>query len=121
MGITTCREVHYKCIQSMIRLASLQTSFNTLDEEIKMTSRRGNALDYVIIPRIEFMIKEVNSELDEQARDDFIRIKKVVQKKREKIQRMKEEEAALENAAPKAAAIDAPSMLAASKDPDLVF
>merc|ERR1719375_2555940 len=76
----------------MIRLASLQTSFKTLDEEIKMTSRRVNALEYVIIPRIEVTISEIIQELDEQSRDDFIRIKKVVQKKREKIARMKAEQ-----------------------------
>jgi len=90
--ISACRETYFKAVTALIKLASLQTAFMTLDEEIKMTSRRVNALEYVIIPRIEVMIAEIVQELDEQARDDFIRIKKVVQKKREKIERQKKEQ-----------------------------
>jgi len=36
--ITACRETYFKAITALVKLASLQTSFNTLDEEIKMTS-----------------------------------------------------------------------------------
>merc|ERR1719159_2295884 len=81
--IQSCRETHLKIIQ----MASLQTSFVTLDEEIKMTSRRVNALEYVIIPRIEDVIRYINQEIDEQAREEFFRVKKVVEKKRQKIER----------------------------------
>merc|ERR1711959_318374 len=95
---------YFKAVQALIKLASLQTAFRTLDEEIKMTGRRVNALEYVIIPRIEAMIAEIITELDEQARDDFIRIKKVVQKKKEKKAREAAEEAAEAEAAAPAAA-----------------
>merc|ERR1712232_719380 len=90
--IEACRKTYYKACENLIKLASLQTSFRTLDEEIKMTSRRVNALEYVIIPRIEVIIAEIIQDIDEQARDDFIRIKKVVQKKRERIAKQKEED-----------------------------
>jgi len=126
--ISACRETYFKAVVALIKLASLQTAFYTLDEEIKMTSRRVNALEYVIIPRIEAVIVDIEQELDEQARDDFIRIKKVVQKKKEKIEREKLEQKA-ENAekaargivVPKAPLEAAPSLLSNSKDPDLVF
>lgn len=126
--ISACRETYFKAVVALIKLASLQTAFSTLDEEIKMTSRRVNALEYVIIPRIEVMITDIEQELDEQARDDFIRIKKVVQKKKEKIARELIEQKA-ENAekaargitVPKAPLEAAPSLLSTSKDPDLVF
>lgn len=127
--ISACRETYFKAVSALIKLASLQTAFMTLDEEIKMTSRRVNALEYVIIPRIENTIGDINQELDEQARDDFIRIKKVVEKKRQKIEKAKEEQA-LEDAEkkkmgiavkPKVNAADAPSLLSSAKDPDLVF
>merc|ERR1719498_796647 len=78
------REVHLKTIELVIRMASLQTSFVTLDEEIKMTGRRVNALEYVIIPRIDKTIAYINQEMDEQAREEFFRVKKVVQKKKER-------------------------------------
>jgi len=127
--ITACRETYFKAITALVKLASLQTSFNTLDEEIKMTSRRVNALEYVLIPRIEDTIREIIQELDEQARDDFIRIKKVVEKKRMHMAVKKAEEAKYEAekvargiAVVKASGLaDAPSMLSAAKDPDLVF
>merc|ERR1719197_1577385 len=81
------REEHLKAIEGIIKLASLQTSFVTLDEEIKMTGRRVNALEYVIIPRIIETISYINQEIDEQAREEFFRVKKVVEKKRQKIER----------------------------------
>merc|ERR1719253_1754946 len=81
------RETHLSTLELIIKLASLQTSFVTLDEEIKMTGRRVNALEYVIIPQIEDTVRYINQELDEQAREEFFRVKKVVEKKRQKLAR----------------------------------
>merc|ERR1719321_938763 len=86
------REQHLQTLELIIKLASLQTSFVTLDEEIKMTGRRVNALEYVIIPRIEDVIRYINQEIDEQAREEFFRVKKVVEKKKQKLAREKLEE-----------------------------
>jgi len=109
------RDIHLKTLELLIKLASLQTSFVTLDEEIKMTGRRVNALEYVIIPRIEEVIRYINQEIDEQAREEFFRVKKVVEKKRQKIEREQLEERKLAaEAAPADFAIGA-------KDPDIVF
>ena len=36
-----------------------------------MTSRRVNALEYVLIPRIEATIHYITQEMDEQSREDF--------------------------------------------------
>jgi V-type H+-transporting ATPase subunit D len=110
--VQKCREQHLKTLELIIKLASLQTSFVTLDEEIKMTGRRVNALEYVIIPRIEDVIRYINQEIDEQAREEFFRVKKVVEKKKQKIERERLEEA-LE-------AKEAESALD-TKDPDIVF
>jgi V-type H+-transporting ATPase subunit D len=56
-----------------------------LDEVIKITNRRVNAIEFVIIPKIENTIKFVTSELDEQDREEFFRLKKVQGKKKERI------------------------------------
>lgn len=112
--IKSCRDTYLKAVTQLIRLASLQTAFKTLDEEIKMTSRRVNALEYVLIPRIEDVIKYITGEMDEQAREEFFRVKKVVEKKKAKLAREKVE-------VEKANAMDAPSMLEQSKDADIIF
>jgi V-type H+-transporting ATPase subunit D len=63
------------------RLASLQTSFVTLDEALKITNRRVNALDNVTIPKIENTLAYIGRELDELEREDFTRLKLVKGKK----------------------------------------
>merc|ERR1712070_89176 len=49
---------------------------------IKVTNRRVNALEHVVIPRIENTIAYIISELDELEREEFFRLKKVQQRKR---------------------------------------
>merc|ERR550532_692211 len=109
--INACRESYLKSVALLVKLASLQTAFNTLDEEIKMTSRRVNALEYVLIPRIEDICAYINQEMDEQSREEFFRVKKVVEKKKQKLAREKLENEAEAARTGKviAQAFDAPS------------
>lgn len=83
-------------IKLLVELASLQTSFVTLDDVIKITNRRVNAIEHgiylylymllnmnisnnviinflVIIPRIEKTLAYIISELDELEREEFYR------------------------------------------------
>lgn len=87
--VNACRGEYFKSVAALVRLASLQTAFKTLDEEIKMTGRRVNALEYVLIPRIESVCHYITQEMDEEAREEFFRVKKVVEKKRAKIEKEK--------------------------------
>jgi V-type H+-transporting ATPase subunit D len=70
-----------KAIELLVDLASLQTSFLTLDEAIKITNRRVNAIEHVIIPRIERTLDYITTELDEREREEFYRMKKIQRKK----------------------------------------
>merc|ERR1740133_674146 len=83
--IGACRAEYLRAVKLLVHLASLQTIFKTLDEEIKMTSRRVNALEYVLIPRIVATLAYITSEMDEQTREEFFRVKKVVEKKKQKL------------------------------------
>merc|ERR1712029_101121 len=76
MGIQLVREKYSNLLQNLIKLASLQTSFVTLDEAQKVTNRRVNALENVTIPRIQVTLDYIARELDELEREDFTRIKK---------------------------------------------
>lgn len=73
---------YQNAIKLLVELASLQTSFVTLDEVIKLTNRRVNAIEHVIIPRIERTLQYIISELDELEREEFYRLKKIQDKKR---------------------------------------
>jgi len=69
-------------IRLLVELASLQASFVILDEAVKITNRRVNAIEHVIIPRIERTLSYIITELDEIEREEFFRMKKVQNKKR---------------------------------------
>jgi len=76
------KEVYAKAIETLVELASLQTAFMILDEVIRATNRRVNAIEHIIMPRLENTIKYIMSELDEMDREEFFRLKKVQGKKK---------------------------------------
>jgi len=76
-AVVKCREMFQKALEDLVRLATLQTHLKTLDEALKVTNRRVNALEFVILPLLDNTMKYVLSELDEQEREDQYRIKKV--------------------------------------------
>ncbi|EDO41280.1 predicted protein, partial [Nematostella vectensis] len=80
--LSKCQEVYGKAVKLLVELASLQTSFVTLDEAIKLTNRRVNAIEHVIIPRIENTVSYILGELDEREREEFYRLKKIQEKKK---------------------------------------
>merc|ERR1711904_522832 len=59
-----------KTMDCIIELASLQCAFVTLDEAIKTTNRRVNALEHTIIPKLENTILYIKGELDELEREE---------------------------------------------------
>ena len=75
----------------MIRLAELQTSFTIIDDVLRITNRRVNAMDCVLIPRYKANIAFVDFNLDENEREEFFRLKKV-QERRKVVQAKQEEE-----------------------------
>lgn len=81
--IDRLKKNYNKAVELLVQLASLQTSFVTLDEVIKVTNRRVNAIEHVIIPRIERTLEYITTELDEREREEFYRMKKIQRKKNE--------------------------------------
>ena len=67
------KEVYANALETLVELASLQTAFTILDEVIRATNRRVNAIEHVVIPRLENTIKYILSELDEMDREEFFR------------------------------------------------
>jgi len=116
--IAKARTVFAKAVDVLVQLASLQTGFTILDEAIKVTSRRVNALDTVVIPRIANTVEYIKSELDELEREEFFRLKRSQDKKKKDIAEKKVAEA---EKAEKEAASSAPSVLGGAKDKDVIF
>ncbi|TVU42991.1 hypothetical protein EJB05_09420, partial [Eragrostis curvula] len=75
--VAACRAAYARALEALVELASLQTSFLTLDAAIKVTNRRVNALENVVKPRLENTIAYIKGELDEQEREEFFRLKKI--------------------------------------------
>lgn len=80
--VQNARKAFMTSVDLLIELASLQTAFITLDVAIKTTNRRVNALDNVVIPKLENTIAYIKGELDELEREEFFRLKKVQAKKK---------------------------------------
>jgi len=130
--VIKAREVYAKAIETLVELASLQTAFTILDEVIRATNRRVNAIEHVVIPRLENTIKYVLSELDEMDREEFFRLKKVQGKKKRDLaardaakqaEETEDGEAAKGDQSAQTVAVDdeVSGDLLSSKDEDVIF
>ncbi|KAF9526986.1 ATP synthase subunit D-domain-containing protein [Crepidotus variabilis] len=125
--IIKAKEIYAKAIETLVELASLQTAFTILDEVIRATNRRVNAIEHVVMPRLENTIKYIMSELDEMDREEFFRLKKV-QGKKKRDTAAREATKKAEDAEQEQAAVD-PLLdetkesvdLLSSKDVDVIF
>lgn len=73
-----------KALELLIELASLQHNFQILDRAIKATNRRVNVLRHIVIPRLERTLAYIIAELDEFEREEFYRLKKIRDRKRDR-------------------------------------
>lgn len=122
-AIQGARKMYVDAIALLVELASLQTAFLTLDEAIKTTNRRVNALDSVVIPKLENTIKYIQGELDELEREEFFRLKKVQKSKHAKQKLAEEERNRLwaDGGADAHHENEQPNLANGDADPDIVF
>ena len=59
----------------MLSLAESAITIQRLEENIRKTSKRANALRYIVIPDCEERLKFIQSALEERERDGFARLK----------------------------------------------
>ena len=90
--VQKCKRAYKEALQTLVELASLQTAFLTLDQAIKTTNRRVNALENVVTPRLENTVSYIKGELDELEREEFFRLKKVQAKKKKDAKEIEEKE-----------------------------
>lgn len=75
-------------LELITEIASLQTSFVKIDKVIRITSRRVNALEYIVIPKFTGYVNYIRQELDEQAREGKFTLKKVLDNRKKAIEEM---------------------------------
>jgi V/A-type H+-transporting ATPase subunit D len=64
-------------INVIIEIAAIETKLRRLGEEIQKTRRRVNALEHIVIPALKDQVKYIQMVLEERAREDLFRLKKV--------------------------------------------
>src|SRR5512139_1535714 len=69
-----------RILDVIIEYAGIETRLKRLGEEINKTNRRVNALEQVTIPSLREQVTYIRQTLDERAREDLFRLKKVKRK-----------------------------------------
>lgn len=65
---------------AVLEVASTEVTLRKIGEEIKKTTRRVNALEQVVIPRIRGEIRYIRDVLEQRAREDVFRLKRIKKK-----------------------------------------
>jgi V/A-type H+/Na+-transporting ATPase subunit D len=69
-----------RILDVIIEYADIETRLKRLGEEIQKTNRRVNALEQVTVPQLKEQVAYIRMTLDERAREDLFRLKKVKKK-----------------------------------------
>ncbi len=69
-----------RILDVIIEYADIETRLKRLGEEIQKTNRRVNALEQVTVPQLREQVAYIRQSLDERAREDLFRLKKVKRK-----------------------------------------
>jgi V/A-type H+-transporting ATPase subunit D len=68
-------------VARMLDLAPRELRLRRIGDDIRRTNRKINALEQQLIPRLESQARAINQVLEERARDDVVRLKRLKQKK----------------------------------------
>jgi V/A-type H+-transporting ATPase subunit D len=80
--IDRAAEAFEDLLAEIIESAEVEIALKKLLEEIEKTKRRVNALEYLLIPRMEASAAHISMRLDEMEREDVFRLKHFKRKKK---------------------------------------
>jgi len=76
-SIDEAAEVYERVVEKIIVAAEVETSMRKLLNEIEKTKRRVNALEFVVIPRMEDIKSFIQLRLEEMERENIFRMKRI--------------------------------------------
>src|SRR5437867_6331732 len=66
-----------EAVKDVAELSAAEAAIRRLAEAIAATKRRVNSLEYIVIPRVQNTIRYIEMSLQERAREDFFRLKRI--------------------------------------------
>ena len=78
LRIFETRDRFQKAVRLVLEIAPLEAALKRLGREIKKTTRRINALDLLLIPRLRGEIRYIRTTLDEREREDNFRLRRII-------------------------------------------
>ncbi len=81
LRIFETRDRFEKILIQILEIAPLEVSLKRLGREIRKTTRRINALEIMLIPRLRGEIRYIRNTLEEREREDNFRLRQIKNKK----------------------------------------
>ncbi|XP_014092599.1 V-type proton ATPase subunit D 2 [Bactrocera oleae] len=82
--VEVVRAYFQDAVRTLVTLASLEYSVNTLRDGVRHNNMRINGLEYVVLPRFHNTVNYIRDELEEYEREDFYRLKRSQAKQRKR-------------------------------------
>jgi len=68
-------------LEQLVECAPIERNIQVLGDEVRKVSRRINALDDYLLPRLREDVRQISRALEEREREDVFRLKRIKQKK----------------------------------------
>lgn len=75
--ISEASEQFEKAVELILRIAPVELKLRAFAEEIQKTSRRVNALEQRLLPRLNEQVRFIRNMLDQREREDIFRLKRL--------------------------------------------